>query len=374
VSDLLPESTSTRAGQRRAKSSSARGCIVALIALVVLVGGIAFAGSRLFGFVDDLFSEAAKADYPGPGRGQVTIEVKEGQTGSEIGQTLEKADVIADATLFAELVTAHPEGGSIQVGNYEMRKEMSSQDALDLLLKGDSRVTYAVTIPEGLTVEEILDRVADETKISRKALTNAAENPAALGLPGYADGDVEGYLFPAQYELPPGTSATEALKMMVDKFRTVVEDGDIEQRAQELGLTPHDLVTIASLVQAEAPAGSFDKVARVIYNREEEGMALQFDSTVHYAIGDTGGDPFTTEEERATDSPYNTYMYPGLPPGPIGAPGEDAIEAALAPADGDWLYFVTVNFETGETRFAETLEEHNANVDVLLEYCAANDC
>jgi len=374
VTDLLPGSPTPRGGQRRAKTKSARGCIAALVALAVVVAGIAFAGSRLFGYVDGLLSEAATADYPGPGRGQVTIEVEEGQTGSQIASTLEEANVIADATLFAELVAAHPKGGTIQVGSYEMMREMSSEDALQLLLDGGSRVTYAVTIPEGLTVEEILDLIAAETKISRTALTNAAENPAALKLPAYANGDLEGYLFPAQYELPPGTSAAEALSMMVERFRTVVEDGNIEQRAQELGLSAHDIITIASLVQAEAPAGSFDKVARVIYNREQEGMALQFDSTVHYANGDTGGDPFTTDEERAIDSPYNTYLYPGLPPGAIGAPGEEAIEAALTPADGNWLYFVTINFKTGETRFAETLDEHNGNVRLLEEYCAANDC
>jgi UPF0755 protein len=153
-----------------------------------------------------------------------------------------------------------------------------------------------------------------------------------------------------------------------------VKDANVEQRARDLGVRPHDLVTIASLVQAEAPAGAFEKVARVIYNREEERMALQFDSTVHYALGDTGGDPFTTDEERRVDSPYNTYLYPGLPPGAIGAPGEDALEAALSPARGEWLYFVTVNLETGETRFAEDLAEHNANVRKLEKYCRTAEC
>lgn len=373
VTDLLSEPPA-RGGRRLEKSTGTRGCLAALLALVVIVGGLVFVGNRAFDFIGDLFSESASADYPGPGQGKVTVTVEEGSTGSQIAEALEEAGVVADAATFAEVVASDPKGDSIQAGAYEMRKEMSSEDALQLLLAGSSRVTYAVTIPEGLTVEEILDLIANETQISRAALAKAAKNPGDLDLPAYAEGDLEGYLFPAQYEMPPETSATDALKMMVDRFRQVVEDGDLEQRASDLGVEPHDLVTIASLVQAEAPAGSFDKVARVVYNREEEDMALQFDSTVHYAIGDTGGNPFTTEEERAVDSPYNTYLYPGLPPGAIGAPGEEALEAALAPADGDWLYFVTVNFETGETLFAETLDEHNDNVNKLEEYCRTAEC
>jgi UPF0755 protein len=373
VTDLLSEPP-PRGGRRREKSTGTRGCLAALLALVVVVGGLVFVGNRAFDFLGDLFSESASADYPGPGQGTVTVTVEEGSTGSQIAETLEEAGVVADAATFAEVVASDPKGDSIQAGAYEMRKEMSSEEALQLLLEGNSRVTYAVTIPEGLTVEEILDLIAKETQISRDALAKAAKNPTALELPAYAEGDIEGYLFPAQYEMPPETTATEALKMMVDRFRQVVEDGDIEQRASDLGVEPHDLVTIASLVQAEAPAGSFDKVARVVYNREEEGMALQFDSTVHYAIGDTGGDVFTTPEEREFDSPYNTYLYPGLPPGAIGAPGEDALEAALTPAEGDWLYFVTVNLETGKTLFAETLDEHNNNVNKLEEYCRTAEC
>ena len=374
VTDLLDEPPPARGEGRREQSSRTRGCLAALLALVVIVGGLVFVGNRAFDFLGDLFSESASADFPGPGRGQVTVTVEEGSTGSQIARTLEEAGVVADAATFAEVVANDPEGDSIQAGAYEMRLEMSSEDALELLLAGSSRVTYAVTIPEGLTVEEILDQLAKETQISRDALAKVARDPGDLELPAYADGDLEGYLFPAQYEMPPKTTATQALKMMVDRFRQVVEDGDLEQRARDLGVQPHDLVTIASLVQAEAPAGSFDKVARVVYNREEEGMALQFDSTVHYAIGDTGGNPFTTDEERRFDSPYNTYLYPGLPPGAIGAPGEEALEAALSPAEGDWLYFVTVNFETGETLFAETLDEHNDNVDKLEEYCRTADC
>lgn len=374
MTDLLTEQPAPDGGHRRAAGSTARGCLATLVAFAVIAVGIWFAATRLIGIMGDRDEGAAHQDYPGPGRGQVTVTVEEGASGAQIGEVLEKSDVIADATFFADRAAVDPKGASIQPGDYEMAKQMASADALELLIAGGNRVSYAVTIPEGLTVEEILDLLAKEAGISRSALAKAAKQPEKLDLPAYAEGDLEGYLFPAQYEMPPDTTATQALSMMIARFRTVLEESDIESRAFDLGVKPHDLVTIASLVQAEAPAGSFDKVARVIYNRQQQNIALQFDSTVHYAIGDTGGDVFTTPEERETDSPYNTYLYPGLPPGAINAPGEEALEAALTPADGDWLYFVTVNLETGETRFADDLTEHNANVRLLEEYCRNTEC
>jgi UPF0755 protein len=374
MTDLLTEQPGPSDEDRRSTAASRRGCLAALLGLAVIAGVIWFVGARLIGFAEDTFGSGGDEDFAGPGKGQVTVSVPEGASGADIGGLLEERGVIADASFFADLAAEDPAAASIQPGDYELPKELPSEDALRLLIDGRNRVSYAVTFPEGLTVKEILDQLAEDADISRQALARAAQQPQKLNLPAYAGGNLEGYLFPAQYELPPGTTATEALAMMVDRFRTVVKDANVEQRARDLGVRPHDLVTIASLVQAEAPAGAFEKVARVIYNREEERMALQFDSTVHYALGDTGGDPFTTDEERRVDSPYNTYLYPGLPPGAIGAPGEDALEAALSPARGEWLYFVTVNLETGETRFAEDLAEHNANVRKLEKYCRTAEC
>jgi UPF0755 protein len=148
------------------------------------------------------------------------------------------------------------------------------------------------------------------------------------------------------------------------------------------GVAPEDrhrVLTIASLVQREAgTAEDFGKVARVVYNRLDEGMMLQFDSTSHYGYQvahgeEPTGSVFTTDKERADDNPYNTYAKTGLPAGPIAAPGDDAIEAALNPTDGDWLYFVAVNLETGESVFSSNLDEHNRAVAQLDAWCAASD-
>jgi len=199
------------------------------------------------------------------------------------------------------------------------------------------------------------------------------DNPAAIGLPDYAEGNAEGYLFPATYDLGPKDTPESILTAMVDRWRQAADDVDLEGAAEELEYSPHELMTVASLIQAEARGEYMPKVARVLYNRlETDGPPtyglLQLDATVNYAL-DRQRSARTTEEDRQTESPYNTYLNTGLPPGPIESPGEEAMEAATAPADGPWFYYVTVNLRTGETKFAETLEEHNQNVEELNEYC-----
>jgi UPF0755 protein len=159
----------------------------------------------------------------------------------------------------------------------------------------------------------------------------------------------------------------------VDRYRAAADKLHLEAAAEKLGYSAHDVMTVASLVQAEARFDDdFNKVARVIYNRLDEGMALQFDSTVHYAVGKDGG-VGTSDDERAVDSPYNTYRNTGLPPTPISAPGDQAIEAALNPAQGSWLYFVTTNPDTGVTKFATSYKEHLRNKAEFDRWCAQSD-
>ena len=156
-------------------------------------------------------------------------------------------------------------------------------------------------------------------------------------------------MFPASYEVLPGRDAEEVLGGMVRRFTIASDEVKLERGAKRIGRTPYEVLIIASLVQAEAAPSDFRKVARVIYNRLEQGMKLQFDSTVNYALKtDTF---FLTPDMLATQSPYNTFVIEGLPPTPINSPGQEAIEAALDPAGGDWLYFVTVDPDTLTTRF-----------------------
>ncbi len=162
---------------------------------------------------------------------------------------------------------------------------------------------------------------------------------------------------------------------MVDRWKQAAADLDLEAAAAEIGFEPHEIMTVAALVQAEGREPDMPKIARVVYNRlENPGTAgqagfLQIDATVDYALGRPLTVGLTQEERENTQSPYNTFVNKGLPPGPIGNPGEAAISAALSPAQGDWYYYVTVNLRTGKTKFAETYEEFQQYVAELREYC-----
>jgi UPF0755 protein len=339
----------------------------------VIAGGLFFVVSKGLDFIDGLFGPPE--DYDGRGSGSVTIEIEQGDSLSTIGSTLEGSDVVASAEAFTDAASDNPDALSIQAGFYQMRLKMSGQAALDLLLSGENRAETQLTIPEGLTLDEIATLVGKQTDIKAADVRRVLARPTSLGLPAYANGNPEGYLFPATYPIPPDAGARDVVRMMIAEFNEVAVQLGLEATARRAGMGPHDVVTVASLVEAEASRPEdLGRVARVIDNRAAAGDLLQLDSTVHYANGDTGaGDVFTSPEEREVDSPYNTYRYPGLPPGPIGSPGEAALRAALDPTPGDWTYFVTVNLETGETLFATTLEQHEANRQQLLQYCETSD-
>ena len=167
--------------------------------------------------------------------------------------------------------------------------------------------------------------------------------------------DAEGLLFPAQYTFAKGTTALQAVQAMVDRFTSETTAQQVLQGSKEF--SPNQLLTIASIVQAEGDAKDFAQVSRVIRNRLAIGMPLQLDSTVHFVKG-VRGQIFLSTQSTLINSPYNTYKRYGLPPGPIGSPGIDAMKAALKPADGDWLFFITV--APGDTRFTKSIEEFNS--------------
>ena len=353
-----------RRGPRRRRSA---GCFAVLVSLVVLLalGGMVVLKGRAY--LEDVF--APPPDYSGNGHGSVMIEVHDGDTSTEIAGTLYKAGVVASEDAFIDVARDEPRATLIQVGFYDMAKKMSADAALQRMLDPDSIVTNAVTIPEGYTVPQTLAQAAQDSDLGLGALKRAAADPDKIGLPSYAGGNPEGYLFPATYSLPPNGTAGMLLRMMVDRFDESAQRLDLEKGAASLDMSPQEIVTVASIVQSEASnAGDFPKVARVIYNRLDRGMLLQMDSTVHFAVGKSG-QVTTTDQDRNSSSRYNTYRYAGLPPGPIASPGDAALKAALHPADGDWIYFVTVNPDTGETKFAVTNAQHQRNVAQLQEFC-----
>lgn len=363
-------------GARRAKKKRGRGlsgCLAVLVAFAVIAGLLYVGVTAGLDKLQDTFADPE--DYPGPGSGSVTFQVAEGENGSAICRNLEAEGVVASVDACIGAVNGNPQAGGIQVGYYELQKEMASADAVAQLVDPANLVTSTVTIPEGLRLTEVVKALAEGTDFPERAFNRALENPEELGLPDYAEGNAEGYLFPATYAFGPEDKPADMLRKMVARWSQAADSADLEAAAERLGYTPHELMTVASLIEAEGRGDDMPKISRVIYNRiENPGTAgtigkLQIDATVNYAAGNTLGAVPTTDDLKI-DSPYNTYEVVGLPPGPIEAPGDAAIAAAAHPADGDWYYYVTVNLATGETKFAETPEQFQTYKNELRAYCA----
>ena len=313
-------------------------------------------------------------DYEGPGSGSVLFEVKDGATSADIGRDLKSEGVVKSVDAFNEAAVEDESSRDIQVGYYRLKKQMKAEDALAVLVNPENLIQSLVVVPEGARVREIAATIVEKTDITKQAVTAALANPEAIGLPAEAQGNPEGYLFPATYSVPPKMTALGLIKQMVTKTVEVEQSLDIASKARSLGLTPRQAVTVASILEYEVNRSKdYPRAARVIYNRLERNMPLQMDSTVAY-LSQREGDIFTTDEERANPSAYNTYRNTGLPPGPIGSPGEETIKAALNPAEGNWMYFVA-DVEAGTTRFSTTLRQHNKWVEKLQAYCReSEDC
>lgn len=376
--DLIGQPAMSRRDRRRRrrKKKSRFGSFLAVVLSLAVVGGGGYV-AYTFGkdWLGDLFAPAA--DYDGPGHGEVFVTIPPGASLRSMGTILEDAGVVASADAFVEAAGTQ----IIQAGDYTLQLEMKADDAVAVLLEGTT-VLGRVTIPEGFRISRIVERIVEETEFSEEEIEAVLAEPGELDLPDYAGEDLEGFLFPATYDIQPDTTAESLIGSMVDRFEQAAEAVDLVAGAEAGGLEPLEAVTVASIIQREVRRDEdMPDVAQVIYNRmagdcSSEGVPeglLQMDSTVHYAAGD-GDSVFTTDEERQIDSPYNTYLNPGVPPGPIAAPGEAALSAALAPSEGSYCYFVAVNLETGETKFAETEAEHNANREELDDYCRENDC
>jgi UPF0755 protein len=360
VEVALPQRRSDRRRAQHRRVQGRRRVLVLLLTLGLVAGAGVVATRVLAPLISGL---TASNDYTGDGSGAVSVTVHGGDTGRTIGATLEKAGVVKTAKAFADAAAADPKGGSVQPGVYALRSGMSAVSALAMLLNPANRTIPRVTIREGLWTSEIISALSAATDRPLTDYQAALKDPASLGLPVAAHGDAEGYLFPATYEFGKNIGAVEQLHTMVAK--SVEELGSLGVTSDQM----QRVVTIASIVQAEAKArADSPKVARVIENRLAKPMSLQLDSTVSFISRRRG--VTTTDAERASKSPYNTYLVAGLPPGPIDSPGLAAMQAALNPTPGPWLYFVAVNPDTGETRFAVDAAGHAANVKLFHQWCS----
>ncbi|MER7581583.1 endolytic transglycosylase MltG [Kitasatospora sp. NPDC097691] len=331
-------------------------CGLTALALIAVFGGIGLTGYTWF---QAQRKPPAAADFAGQGTGSVQVSVPEGAGLSQIASALVRNGVVASSLAFTRAAKGSAAAaGRIQPGTYTLKQKMSAVAALAILI--DPANANGLTIPEGWRGYQIYAAIDKKLGLPDGTTQRTVqEQGAELGLPDFTNGSPEGYLFPATYSVTDGTTAIDLLKQMVERAGKEFTRDDANVVAQNLGQSVYGLVTVASMVQGEADnTEDMGKVARVIYNRLAKHMPLQLDSTINYALGRSTLN--TTVTETKLDSPYNTYLHPGLPPTPISNPGRQAIMAALDPTPGDWLYFVTV--KPGDTRFTDNFDVQQRNV------------
>jgi len=279
---------------------------------------------------------------------EVVIEVPQGATGSQIASVLYDAGVVKSSQAYFRVAVGDPRSQKVAPGSHRLTLKISARQALDQLLDPD-RIPNLIKVAEGAWKSEV------QKAFVEYGFTTSEVNSAfsQLRLPeGFSSS--EGLIFPAQYSFPEGTSAQAAAQATIDRFSD--DPNGRKLLAGNKKYSARQLLTIASIVQAESTDQDFSKVSRVIYNRLKIGMPLQMDSTVHF-IMQARGDIFLSRKSTMLNSPYNTYRKYGLPPGPISSPGSKAIKATLEPMVGDWLYFITV--APGDTRFTSNFDEFN---------------
>ena len=343
------------------------------LVIVITLAAVGVLGYKAIGIMRDASAQATHAeDYKGNGEGEVTVTIPEGASGLDIGDILQEKGVVASGKAFTNAVKNNPKGNTIQPGTYKLKKKMSANAALQALLDPETKGDHTLTVSAGHTKQIVKDRLKQVGNFSDEQIDAAFADTAGIGLPAEAGGNVEGWLAPGTYDVTEKATPKDLLKQMVS--RTMTQLSNLKVPKEDY----HAVLTKASIIEREVnDSRYYGQVARVIENRlaqtsgETHGL-LQMDSTVQYGLGRFGGIPNSTELADSNNA-YNTYVHQGLPPGPIGSPSEEAIKAVLNPPAGSWLYFVTVNLETGETLFSSTSEEQKANTKKLDEYCKKNE-
>ncbi len=346
-----------------------KGCLAVILAAAVLVFGGYFVWDKASSFVSTI---GEVPDYPGPGNAKVTVVIPAGSSLDVIGGILVEQDVVKSKKAWSQALRSEERAQTVQAGSYLMKTQMRAIDALRLLINpGSSKIRSKFTVPEGLRLSDQVDVLVKGTKIKKSNFQDALKRPQNLGLPKYAKNRPEGFLFPDTYELTAESTATSTMQQMVTQYKAVAREIQLDSSAKKLKMTPYQVLTVASIIEKEVNREEYRaKVARVIYNRLDKHQKLRLDSTVVY--GAKLKTNTTTAKDRASRSKYNTYRYKGLPPGPISAPGKAALQAAAQPENGKWLYFVTVNFDTGETKFANTKAEFEQLRKEFQSWCQAN--
>jgi UPF0755 protein len=383
-----PISDTERAETARRKHR--RWLVFAVVVLVVIVAGL------VAGFILWRSHAEVVPDFAGPGDTEVVVRVQGGDGPADIAKTLADAGVVASAEAFEEQTKLDADVQALRPGYYKVRQHASAQATADALVAKENHVGHLRLIPgrqladvtlvstdpsvaptavpgyiSDITAAACVPLNGQQDCFTSDELWQVAEtaDPAALGVVEWGTDAVraapdprkrlEGMILPGDFDIPPGSTPEQALKAVLSASAAMWNGTDIIADAAAKGITPYQAATIASLIEREAIVADMPKVSRVIYNRLAIPMKLEFDTTVNYALDRAS--IATTAADRANPSPYNTYLYQGLPPTPISSPGPDAVAAALAPAEGSWLFFVIVN-QQGDSCFSVTLEQHQACV------------
>ena len=292
--------------------------------------------------------------------------VNPGDIGEAVARELAEAGVTASFEAVYEILLQDATI-TFQPGTYRLLTGMSADSAIAALRDPNNRVQIEILITEGVTLQRALEIIAEKASLSPDSLTEAVADPSLYGV-NPPNGSLEGYLFPATYTFEPGATAGDIVARMVDEMKSRLDTAGVPEEQW------HETLTMAALIQREARFDDdFYRVSRVFYNRLDVAMPLQSDATVTYWTGEYGSAGTSDDDRADADNPFNTYVYTGLPPGPISLPGELAIDAALNPVEGEWLYFVSVDLRTGETVFSETYNQHLRAVDQWLEWCRESD-
>ncbi|HJZ27368.1 MAG TPA: endolytic transglycosylase MltG, partial [Streptosporangiaceae bacterium] len=336
--------------------------IAPLAALLVILIPLGIGGSYVYSLYQNKYHPA---DYSGAGTGHIVVQVTSGETPTGLGPQLARLGVVASSRAFVLAAEHSSNPNGLLPGFYGMHLHMKASLAYTLLLNQKNLVQVTVTIPEGWRLSQIVAYLGAKSGIPASAYQAILKNPAQLHLPAYANGKPEGYLFPATYEVVPHESALGVLSGMVQRFNQEAAQLNLATAAKQVHLTESQVITMASLVEAEGGRTSdYPKIARVIYNRLAQDIPLELDSTVLYGLNTYG--IIANDQQLNSSSPYNTYRHKGLTPGPIDSPGAAAIQAVLNPAAGNWIYFVTVNPKTGLTLFTASqtqFEQYRAELE-----------
>jgi UPF0755 protein len=364
---------------------------LSVVALIVVVIGAVFLGSRMW---HGMFGNSS--DYSGDGVKDVVVQVHSGDSTTTIGKTLQDGGVVATSQGFVDAAAGNSAIAAIQPGFYKVRTEIPAKNAVSRLADPQNRVGKLV-IPEGRQLDDIADvktnavtkgifsLIADATCVTldgeqkcgvkaddlKKAAGSA--DPVALAIPAWALDPVkalgsdhrrlEGLIAPGTWNVDPSAPPQDILSTLIAASATQYEQNGLLQAGNALNLSPYQILVVASLVQRESKPQDFEKVARVIYNRlvAPDHRKLEFDSTVNYSLDRQ--EVATTDADRGRDTPWNTYVRDGLPATPICSPGQPALAAAESPEPGDWLYFVTIDMQ-GTTLFTRDYQQHLANIEL----------